>query len=296
MKRIVLVFVVLCAGLAQGASAQCLPPLLPPDVQPPCDQRYPEWAAEMSVLGANALLGGVSAGVMQRLHGGSFSDGFVRGLLGGAVIYGGKRVAVERFGGAGLAGREIAAVGASMIRNVGEGRGMLEQIVLPVGPFRVYLQSSGPRVRVRADAYAVGWLLYGIHESELRFDAGMSLSAGTPVFASDNRLILTGSDSAHAGGLARPGMIMVADIPAFGRENARRTFEHERVHVIQMDQIFLTMTDPVEDYVLLRIPILRRIEPFIDINLSAELLDLLSGGISKHLDRPWETEAIYLSR
>lgn len=296
MKRIMLVFAVLSAGLAHGVSAQCLPPLLPPDAQPPCDERYPEWAGEMAVLGANALLGGVSAGVMQRLHGGSFSDGFVRGLVGGAVIYGGKRVAVERFGGAGLAGREIAAVGASMIRNIGEGRGMLEQIVLPVGPVRVYLQSSGPRVRVRADAHAVGWLLYGIYESELRFDAGMSVSAGTPVFVSDSRLILTGRDSTHASGLARPGVIIVADIPAFGRENARRSFEHERVHVIQMDQIFLTMTDPVEDYAMLRVPVLRRIEPFLDINLSSQLLDLLSGRIPRHLDRPWETEAIYLSR
>lgn len=295
MKRIVLVFVVLCAGLAQGVSAQCLPPLLPPDVQPPCGERYPEWAAELSVLGANALLGGLSAGVMQRLDGGSFSDGFVRGLVGGAVIYGGKRIAVERFGGAGLAGREIAAVGSSMIRNVGEGRGMLEQIVLPVGPVRVYLQSSGPRVRVRADAHTVGWMIYAIQEAELRFDAGMSLSAGAPVFVSD-RIIVSGRDSTHAGGLAEPGLIMITDIPAFGREVARRNFEHERVHVLQMDQIFLTMTDPAEDYALLRVPVLRRIEPYIDINLSGALLGLLGGRIPKHLDRPWETEAIYLSR
>jgi hypothetical protein len=292
-----LLAVVLLLALAQRpVAAQCLPPLIPPDQAPPCTESYPSWTGELAALGANAVLGGVSAGVMQRLHGGSFSDGFLRGLAGGAVIYGGKRVAVERFGGAGLVGRQVAAVGGSMIRNAGEGRGTLEQIVLPVGPVRLYVQGAAPRVRVRADAFTIGWLLYSLYEPELRLDAGKSLSAGVPVFLTSDRIIVEGGDTAHAGGLAVPGIIMLADVAAFGRDFARRTFEHERIHALQMDQVFLTITDPVEDQVLSRIPGLRRLEPWLDINLSAQFMSLVNSGIPKHLNRPWETEAIFFSR
>lgn len=116
------------------------------------------------------------------------------------------------------------------------------------------------------------------------------------MFVTDNRVIIAGDDSAHAGGVVGTGIILLSDVPAFGRDFARRIFEHERAHVVQMDQIFYTITDPFEDFVLERIPGLRRAAPYIDINLSDQLLNLLSGRIPKHLERPWETEAIFLSR
>jgi hypothetical protein len=287
---------VLLAGMSAVAAAQCLPQLLPPDAQQPCGERYPDWTGEMAALGANALLGGLSGGVMQKLHGGSFGTGFLRGLAGGAVVYGGKRIAVERFGGAGLVGRQVAAVGGSMVRNAGEGRGMVERVALPVGPAWLHMQGAVPRVRLRVDAFALGWFLYALQESELELDAGMSLSAGTPVFLTQNRIIITGGDTAHASGAVKPGNIMIADVRAFGREYSRRTFEHERVHVLQMDQIFLTMTGPAETELMRRTPWLRRLEPYVVINLSGELLELLGGQIPEHLNRPWETEAIFFSR
>ncbi|HUF49607.1 MAG TPA: hypothetical protein VMN60_02160 [Longimicrobiales bacterium] len=295
MRRTLLLAAVL-AALASRAAAQCLPPLLPPDDQPPCLERYPSWTGEAAALGVNALLGGVSAGVMQKFRGGSFSDAFLRGLAGGAVIYGGKRVSSERFGGAGLVGREVAAVGASMVRNAGEGRGVLEQIALPVGPVRLYVQASAPRVRVRVDASTTVWLLWAIHSPDVHFDAGMTLSAGAPVFLTRNQIIVTDGDTTHATGIAEPGILFLADVPVFGREFARRTFEHERIHVIQMDQVFFTMTDPVEDAALARLPYVRRLGDYIDINLSSLLLGLIGARIPRHLDRPWETEAIFFSR
>ncbi|CAN5857302.1 hypothetical protein BH23GEM9_BH23GEM9_36520 [soil metagenome] len=276
--------------------AQCPPPLLPPDAAGPCEERYPSWAGELAVLGGNAVLGGLSAGVLHKLRGGSFGDAFLRGVAGGAVIYGGKRIAVERFGGAGLVGREVAAVGSSMVRNAGEGRGVLEQIVLPVGPARLYLQNSRPRVRVRADLMNIGWLIYAIHERELRFDAGMSISAGAPVFMADDRIVFTGSDTAHAHGITEAGLIVIANVPAFGRDYIRRVFEHERVHVLQMDQLFMTVTGPAEERAVAAVPGVRRLAPYIDVNLASSLLRLLNGVIPDFLDRPWETEAIFMSR
>jgi hypothetical protein len=288
--------VLLTASGAGVAFAQCLPPLLPPEEQQPCVERYPSWTGELAVLGGNALLGGLSAGVLHKVRGGDFGRAFLKGLAGGAVVYGGKRVAAERFGGAGLVGRELAAVGSSMVRNAGEGRGTLEQVVLPVGPLWVRLQSARPFVRAQVDVVSLGWLLYGLTESELRFDAGMSLSAGTPVFLTHNRIVLADSDTAHAGGTVAPGVLVLADVPLFGREFARRTFEHERIHALQLDQIFMTMTDPVTDAAMLRVPGLRRLEPWIEINLSGYLLSWLIGRVPEHLERPWETEAIFFSR
>ncbi len=93
----------------------------------------PHWAGEFAILSGNAVLSGVTAGVVQKLRGGSFRDGFVRGLTGGGVIYLGKRVAAERFSGAGLLGREVASLGTSMVRNASEGYGLLDDVVLPVG-------------------------------------------------------------------------------------------------------------------------------------------------------------------
>ena len=291
---VVLLFLLLLPAVAYS---QCTPPLSPPETAQPCRDRYPSWTGELATFGANALLGGVSSGVLQKLRGGSFAHGFTRGVAGGAVIYAGKRIAVERFGGAGLVGREVAAVGASMVRNAGEERGLLERVMLPLGPVRLYLQSEAPRVRVRADLFSLGYTIWAISEAELEFDAAKSLSAGTLVFQTDNRVIVTDNDStSHAAGFVGAGIILLADVPPFGRNFARRNFEHERVHVLQMDQIFYTMTDPLEDYVLERIPVARRLEPYVDINLSDQLIRRLGGLFDRYLQRPWETEAIFLSR
>jgi hypothetical protein len=278
------------------ALAQCPPPLMPPDLTGPCEERYPSWTGELAVLGGNALFGGLSAGVLHRLRGGAFGPAFVRGVAGGAVIYGGKRIAVERFGGAGLVGREVAAVGASMVRNAGEGRGALELLVLPVGPARLYLQNARPHVRIRADVMATAWLLYAIQEPELRFDFGMTMSAGAPVFAADDRIILSGSDTTHAHGVTEAGLIFIADVPVFGRDYHRRVFEHERMHVLQMDQLFMTVTGPAEERALRAVPGVRRIAHRLDLNLSSSLMRLLNGIIPGFLDRPWETEAVFMSR
>ena len=63
------------------------------------------WPGELEFLSGNAALGGLTAALIQKLRGVSFWEAFVDGALGGAVAYAGKRIAVERFYGAGLVGR-----------------------------------------------------------------------------------------------------------------------------------------------------------------------------------------------
>jgi hypothetical protein len=283
--------VALLALLPAPASGQCS---MFGEVQCPLDA--PRWVGEFATLSANALVGGLTAGLARTLRGGSFGDGFVRGALGGAVVYGGKRLAAERFEGAGLAGREVAAVGSSMVRNAADGAPLLERLVLPFGPVRLYVRPAARSVRPKLDALALGWTLYGVLESELTFDLGSSLSAGAPVFATDGKVIRTSGDTLHAGGLAVSGVILLADVPAFGDVFLARALAHERVHVLQGDHIFTMWTDPLWEWVLPELPGGRVVDSIADVDLSSAVFRLMAVLFPDHDDRPWELEAAFLAR
>jgi hypothetical protein len=208
-------------------------------------------------------------------------------------------VAAERFPGAGLLGRELAAVGVSVVDNAAAGRGTLEQLVLPVWLGRLYIDRGADdgrlRVTPRLDAMATFWTLNGFIQDELRFDGSGTLSAGTPVFRTHNRLLSLIEDRG-ATGLTAAGVVFLSDIPAFGEFLGPRDFAHERVHVIQMDQIFLKWTRPLERRAIASIPGTDRVLRHVDLNLSTELLRALSLIFPEHIDRPWELEAIFLAR
>jgi hypothetical protein len=282
---------------AATVSAQCLPGATLPDPDASCTFSAPRWAGELASFSANALLGGLTAGVMQHARGGSFSDGFLRGALGGGVVYAGKRVAAERFDGAGLLGREIAAAGISVSRNAALGLPSLSRLSFPIGPIRLNIErSDGVRVRPSLDLVALGWTAWALSRSELSLSAGRSLSAGTLVFRTDNEVLLLGNDSVHAGGIAAAGIILLSDVPAFGDRYLDRSFAHERVHVLQEDQLASLWIDPAADWLLSRTRAGERIAPYVDINLSAEVLRLFGGLFPVYDDRPWELESIFFAR
>lgn len=253
------------------------------------------WAGHIAVASANMLFSGITAGLTQELKGGSFRDGFTRGAFGGAAIYAGKRIAVEDFYGAGMLGRQVAAVGTSMVRNAADGIGTFDRIVLPAGVVRVYVnRRDAMRVSAKIDALALGWTIYGLAEPELHFDAGKSLSFGAPTFRTDNRIIDLGTE--HAGGVVKTGVIFLSDVRPWGQDFLHRVQAHERVHVLQVDQIFLTINDPHDDRLLKAMPAGSTLNRWVDVNLSTELLEFLGRAINRHGDRPWEMESIYLAR
>lgn len=257
--------------------------------------RGADWTGHAAAVGANALLGGLTAGGLQKLRGGSFQDGFTRGLLGGAVVYAGKRMAAERFDGAGLLGREIAAVGASAVRNAGEGRPALERITLPLGAVRLEVRTGAQSgVGARLDAHAAFWTLYGVLDPQLSFDAGASLSSGAAVFrAPDQRLHLAG----QAGlGMAFPGTIFLGHIHPDPSGRMPETFAHERVHVIQYDQGFLYWDEPLQRAVAPRLPGVRTIYSVADLDLVFSGVAVLGALLLPYPHRPWEAEALLLTR
>jgi hypothetical protein len=289
---------VLTVVLPAAAAAHC-PPGQPGLGEQPCPLDAPRWTGNLAVLGANGLLGGVTAGIARRISGGSFRDGFTRGFLGGTLIYGGKKIAAERFAGAGLLGRQVASVGASVVDNAAAGRGTFDRILLPVWIGRLYIEAGGEgvgrRVTPRLDLMATLWTIQGLAEKELRLDVGGTLSAGTPVFRTDNRIIDLGGGG-RASGITAAGVIFLSDVPAYGEFWYPRVFAHERVHTLQMDQMFVQWTRPIERAAAGAIPGGERLLRYVDLNLSTELLRLLTVPFPEHRDRPWELEAMFLAR
>ena len=128
---------------------------------------FATWVDDLNFLSLNALLGGLTAGIVSHLQDGSFRDGFVGGAMGGGVAYVGKRIAAARFSGAGFLGREVTAVGGSMARNASLGVGVLDTLVLPIGPLRAFATPRALRdTRLRLNLYETAGLVYRIIEGE----------------------------------------------------------------------------------------------------------------------------------
>jgi hypothetical protein len=257
------------------------------------DTRTPVWAGDLSVLAGNALFGGVTAGVLQKARGGSFRDGFERGMVGGAGVYAGKRIAAARWPGAGLVGREVSAVGASVVRNAGAGRPSLHEVMLPVGPLNLYVHpGSGRGAHLKVNVLGVVAAVTAAAEPELVLDAGKSLSAGALVFRAPNHYPRSSETVAY--GFAQPATIIVSDGAARTPGGLPHTLSHERVHVLQGDQVFLHVDAPLEAWVLPRIPGGATVHRYLDFGMVNFYKTALNPVFGSHGKRPWEMEANHL--
>jgi hypothetical protein len=254
-----------------------------------------------TVLAGNATIGALTGGILQKLRGGSFKDGFARGALGGAVIYGAKRVVVQRFWGAGLLGREIDAVGVSVVRNASDGRPSLSRLFLPVGPlpFRAILDlSNGFRVQPQLDLSAAGWMIYGLYETRLYPDVGQSLSSGAAVFQADRRHII---DSGHdLAGFAASRSIFLSDpraTPYLGDWGA--VLAHERVHVLQQDFVLSAWSQPLAEFALQRLPGGRVVSRYVAVDAMDWVVGavgaIVAGSLYQEERLPHELEAHFLA-
>jgi hypothetical protein len=248
---------------------------------------------DVAFLSANALLAGVTAGILQELRDGSFSEGFARGALGGALSYGGRRLAVEDFWGAGLLGRQVSALGASVARNASEGRPILSRFFVPLGPVSLHVQrGADASVRAKVDVYDATWLAAALLDERLEFDASASLSAGAPVFRTPRHEL--GSGDEHLNGIAVGGLIVLGRSAA--NLSRHDVLAHERVHVLQHDFSQELWGDPLETWVGGKIPgggvVLRFIRPGVTYPwIRGAMVHLLRLPWDA---RPWEIEAEYL--
>lgn len=251
------------------------------------------WMGDAALLSINALTGGVTAGALQLLRGESFGDGFVRGALGGSVHYAGMRVAGQRFDGAGLLGRQVSAAGISMVRNASDGRPLLERMFVPLGPLHLYVDlADGIAVQPKVNVSALTVLLSAMAEPTLDWDSGATLSAGAPVFRLYGRRLISGGRV--VAGFAESGSIFISEIPA---NQLAHVLAHERAHVLQSDWLFLAWGDPMESWILKRVPLGSTLNRYADFNVLAVRLRGNAYALFdvEHGDRLHEIEAEFLA-
>lgn len=259
------------------------------------DAQYGEFTPDRSLrtdarlVLANAGIGAVTAAANRWFRGERGFAALRDGAIGGALAYGGKRLAVERFTGAGFAGRQVGAIGHSVIRNAGDRRPLLRRLVLPVGPFRLYVRPDSVRLRARIDLPTTVYaLLASLNDNDL--DLHASLSSGAMVFKSGRRP-LSDSEGRCLAGFALGGVIVMNDIARLGTDNRNPGYAHERVHVGQYDQLFLTISDPLEEKLAGDATWKR----YIDLNLLSPVL-LVPALLMPFDELPWEMEAARITR
>lgn len=224
LPRIVL-GIVLCLPPAAGAQQHSNP--------------QPTWAIDVGVAGANVVAGALTAAATAAIRGQAVAEAFLKGAVGGGVVYVGKRVAVEPLGGTGLLGRQIAGVGSSIVANGGAGNSWLSEVWLPLGPAWIQVVPEARR-QVRVNLADVGAILWAATRSELRFDVERSLSNGSAVFVAPGHRLQ--SDEKRVGGLATGGVVVLG----YDEGDIEQVQRHENVHVIQHDYLLHTIGRPFE--------------------------------------------------
>lgn len=241
-----------------------------------------EWSSEARVLGANALLGGLSAGLAALVRGDPPVPAFTRGAGGGVLVYAGKRIAVDPRPGAGFLGRQVASVGGSITGNAVAGRGSLDRVALAAGPVRAYIGREITGIDWRLDVPAAGAAAWGLIEGA-GLDVAESLSSGAVVLRTNSNYALPGT---------------IFSYRSSGGERDEYVLAHEQVHILQYDQSFLSLGDPLENWLARRFPSLRGILDQLQFNAPVLATTAVLGFYvwKRHDQQLWEKEAIYLGR
>lgn len=241
-----------------------------------------EGPGHSEILATNALLGGLTGGVAALIRGEPIIEGFMVGAAGGGLVYVGKRLAGEHWYGSGLIGRQIASVGGSVIGNTASGREPFARVAFGLGPVRLYVGSERPAAW-RVDAPGAVLLLRGLLSDDMELRGYESLSTGAVVF-----------ESRKASASAGPGTIFLdaSEIP----DRRSYVLAHENVHILQLDQTYLSWSDPLESWVASASPATRAIHSRIELNLVGLWIGVWGVRRWEHQDRPWEIEATFLAR
>ena len=283
------------APLSEGATQSLGSYPAPPPQQPPTHVHtvgMPLTARDrVAHLAVNGALGGFSAGMYALVRGKNPWRAALMGFGGGVVMGGGKQLAGVGFYGSGLLGRQLSALGTSVVRSASEDT-ML--VLLPVGPVTYEIRpGAADRVRSRVNIVGSATILYYVIRSDTRIDVGASLSAGAPVFRFPTETVTTRDGIIF--GRMDFGTIVLGTPPSAAAEEQRMTLPHESIHVVQYDFLEHALTLPPERAILRKLGVGERFLRHVDIGIVSVLL---AGVLQMHMDydeRPWEREAVILT-
>ena len=256
---------------------------------PPAAAQLSREDRAMNLL-ANGAIGGTVAGVRALIAGKREWRALLAGFGGGVMTGVGKQIAASRFSGAGLVGRQVGAVGTSLIYSATADTAVL---FAPIGPATLELRPrSANRVRLRLNAAQVVMLVHATGQGRTYLDGDATLWAGTPVFRRP-RTTMPVSDNTN--GYATPGAIFLARDELRPGDMRRTVLPHEMVHVLQWDALNYLAALPVERAVVERLPGGRWLSRHVDIGLLGPLAVYTIAHHISYVHQPWEREAYLLT-
>lgn len=205
-----------------------------------------EWTNDLTLSVANAAVTGTVAGIAAVIRGEDFWTAAQAGAIGGAVLYGGKRVASLDGSGFRWLGRAVGSTGIAFARNGAEGLPMGERFLFPLGPVTLYIRPSDvDKVHWSVDLEDIAALSYGVVHPDFHFDWVESLKSGFPVFNATPGYLIEkrrGNDAFVAGSV----VFIDRRTPA----PRQRVLDHEYVHILQNAAFDELVSDPVERWTL----------------------------------------------
>lgn len=251
----------------------------------------PERVGDGKLLIINSAIGAATAGVYRVLSHKPIAMGIVRGAIGGAGVYAGKRLIGNGRPGYWWLGREVSSISSSEIANAGLGLRPLENIVLPVGPIRLHFDRTSRKLVPRLDVVStIGAVVVGARQGS-RLGWRESVSTGAIVF-------LTPETSDQIGSYAA-GVLSVSELAPDGHfyplESKRSILSHEMTHAAQYDFTFNSLSNPFRGMLESKVPRLKRYTRYVDVNLMLPVEMFLNSFVS-YQDRPWEREAVSIAR
>lgn len=237
------------------------------------------WRVDARLAGYNAGIGAATVALNSLLRHRplSWREVFL-GAAGGTITFAGKRIAVERFDGSGLLGRQIAGVGGALVHNVGRGDGPFDRVSFAFGPLRLRVdRAEGTRIVVDAAPLIAG-MYFALSGEAVRLDVARSLSSGA--------LVLRMRKQSRPGRTLGSIILMPDGVPPY---DERRVVSHETVHVLQADQVFWSLTaDPDRWLARKLLPDARA--GHVVLGLHVLMIGVL-GQVLEYRRRPWEVEA-----
>jgi hypothetical protein len=293
MRRVTLVGVAGVVALApmSEAMAQRQPP--PPEPVPTHEHVGGHLSGQERVahLAVNGALGGFSAAMFALARGENPWRAALMGFGGGVTMGAGKQVAAQRFDGAGLLGRQLAALGTSLVRSASEDTTV---VLLPLGPMTVEVRPrAADRVRPRVNLVGSATVLYYVIRSDTRVDPRASLSVGAPVFRFPTETVST-RDGIIFGRMDFGTVLLGTPLSPLD-EQRRMTLPHESIHVLQYDFLEHALTLPPERAILRKLGVGEGFLRHVDIGVMSVLLAGVLQMNMDYDDRPWEREAVMLT-
>jgi hypothetical protein len=253
----------LFGGGALFAAAIAAVPVVPANAVVCHTAPTPRLGSVPTLLGANALLGGLTAAIRAAAGGRNPVQPFLLGALGGAAHYSGKYIALAPRGISQFAGLTVSSFGTSIVANAGAGVGITDDLYIPLGPAR-QIRAGG--FHVALNAYESATLIHLATGPDRRFDLASTLAFGSIVLRDRRTLKSVYGETSQ--GATSAAVVVVSDQAT----NPGATLVHEVVHARQFWFLQEAIGRPIDAAIRSHAPGGRFLPEWLELGVTVPLL------------------------